>query len=158
MNRLFSKQQWLSMLFCLSLVSLSAYISHLALPGYDFVGHHPTIDSELTELRRQEESRRQQDTSALSEQHADFGWLSQPITPPSQPVFSDFRAPSFSDSESAPLLECRRTRTMQWRLAASKVVLIPEILHPHLIDNHHLGGWKSSNLQFRHRDWRFTTT
>lgn len=144
MKHSLSLPKFIMLIFGLSLVSLSTYISFLFQPGFEHSRYHLTLVVEASEQRQGDDE--EWYFSSLHK-HEPIGWITISSPPTSQRHLElSQRTVPVDDWWQASQ---RRLLVKQWIMVAMAVVAIPLCAYTLVKTKHRLGGWKEANLQFR---------
>ncbi|MGR5142686.1 hypothetical protein ACQKPX_13505 [Photobacterium sp. DNB23_23_1] len=144
MKTTLSLSKFITLLFGLSLVSLSTYISFLFQPGLEHSRYHLALAVESSEQRSGDEE--EWYFSSLHK-HEPIGWITLSSPPSSQRHLElQQRAQSV---EYAVQTSHRRQLVRQWVMVAMTATALPLSAYMVLKVNHRLGGWKEANIQYR---------
>lgn len=139
-----SLPKFITLIFGLSLASLSAYISFLFQPGFEHSRYPVTLAVESSEQRLGDEEVWHY---SLLHQHRPIGWITLSSPPVSQRHIE-------LQQRSQPVTHLiqkheRRTLISLWFLVAMTAIALPLSVYMLFKVNHRLGGWKEANTQYR---------
>lgn len=139
-----SLPKFITLIFGLSLVSLSTYISFLFQPGFEHSRYHLTLVVESAEQRLDDDE--EWYFSSLHK-HEPIGWITL-SSPPSSQRHLELQQRSQS-VEYAVHTSQRRLLVSRWIMIAMTATALPLSAYMVLKVSHRLGGWKEANMQYR---------
>ncbi|PSU36016.1 hypothetical protein [Photobacterium lutimaris] len=139
-----SLPRFITLIFGLSLVSLSTYISFLFQPGFEHSRYHLALIIELSDQRLDDEE--EWYFSSLHK-HEPIGWITLSSPPSSQRQLELQQREQ--PVEYAVQHSHRRQLVRQWFMIAMTATTLPLSAYMMLKVDHRLGGWKEANIQYR---------